>query len=318
MTAVPVPVPVPVPADALSAREQPNLPFVYARLVMVALFWGGTFIAGKALAQAMPPAVAAVLRFGVAVLLLLPLAWRSAGGLARLSWRQALATAGLGLTGIFLYNLCFFSALSRMPAGRTALFVALNPVVTAIAASLVFRERLRPLQWWGIALALTGAVVVITRGSPLAALHDIGQSIGAGELLMFGAVLSWAAYTVIGRIAFAGLSPLVATTWAALWGLSFLLLGSAGDLAELAWRQLPWPVWAAVVYLGAFGTVLGFVWYGDGVKAIGPSRTVVFNNLVPVFGVALAALLLGEGITASMGMGGALSVLGVMLTNRKT
>jgi len=285
---------------------------------MVALFWGGTFIAGKALAQAMPPAVAAVLRFGVAVLLLLPLAWRSAGGLARLSWRQALATAGLGLTGIFLYNLCFFSALSRMPAGRTALFVALNPVVTAIAASLVFRERLRPLQWWGIALALTGAVVVITRGSPLAALHDIGQSIGAGELLMFGAVLSWAAYTVIGRIAFAGLSPLVATTWAALWGLSFLLLGSAGDLAELAWRQLPWPVWAAVVYLGAFGTVLGFVWYGDGVKAIGPSRTVVFNNLVPVFGVTLAALLLGEGITASMGMGGALSVLGVMLTNRKT
>nr|WP_235581324.1 MULTISPECIES: DMT family transporter [unclassified Rhizobacter] len=285
---------------------------------MVALFWGGTFIAGKALAQAMPPTVAAVLRFGVAVSLLLPLAWRSAGGLTRLSWRQALATAGLGLTGIFLYNLCFFSALSRMPAGRTALFVALNPVVTAIAASLVFRERLRPLQWGGIALALTGAVVVITRGSPLAAWHDISQSIGAGELLMFGAVFSWAAYTVIGRIAFAGLSPLVATTWAALWGLSFLLLGSAGDLAELAWRQVPWPVWAAVVYLGAFGTVLGFVWYGEGVKAIGPSRTVVFNNLVPVFGVTLAALLLGESITVSMGLGGALSVLGVMLTNRRT
>jgi drug/metabolite transporter (DMT)-like permease len=53
------------------------------------------------------------------------------------------------------------------------------------------------------------------------------------------------------------------------------------------------------------------------VKAIGPSRTVVFNNLVPVFGVALAALLLGESITASMGIGGTLSVLGVMLTNRR-
>jgi drug/metabolite transporter (DMT)-like permease len=298
--------------------SQPNLGIVYAKLVMVALFWGGTFIAGKELAQALPPAVAAVLRFGVAVLLLLPLAWRSAGGVARLSWRQGVATAGLGLTGIFLYNLCFFSALARMPAGRTALFVALNPVVTAVAASLVFRERLRPLQWWGIALALAGAVVVITRGSPLAAWHDISRSIGTGELLMFGAVLSWAAYTVIGRIAFAGLSPLVATTWAALWGLSFLLLGSAGELADVAWRQVAWPVWAAVVYLGAFGTVLGFVWYGEGVKAIGPSRTVVFNNLVPVFGVALASLLLGETITASMGIGGALSVLGVMLTNRKS
>jgi hypothetical protein len=51
--------------------------------------------------------------------------------------------------------------------------------------------------------------------------------------------------------------------------------------------RLTWPVLAAIVYLGAFGTVIGFVWYYEGVKAIGPARTAVFNNLVPVFGISL-------------------------------
>ena len=62
--------------------------------------------------------------------------------------------------------------------------------------------------------------------------------------------------------------------------------------------------------------MLGFIWYYEGVKAIGASRTAVFNNLVPVFGVSLAALLLGEQVLASMVAGGVLVAAGVTLTNR--
>jgi drug/metabolite transporter (DMT)-like permease len=75
-------------------------------------------------------------------------------------------------------------------------------------------------------------------------------------------------------------------------------------------------VWTSIIYLGAFGTVIGFVWYYEGVKAIGPSRTAVFNNLVPAFGIVLAAVLLGEPILISMVAGGVLAVIGVTLTNR--
>ena len=73
---------------------------------------------------------------------------------------------------------------------------------------------------------------------------------------------------------------------------------------------------AALVYLGAVGTVIGFVWYYEGVKAIGPARTAVFNNLVPVFGIGLGALMLGEPILISMVVGGILVITGVLLTNR--
>ncbi|HEY1044543.1 MAG TPA: DMT family transporter [Telluria sp.] len=301
---------------AIPSAAPKSLSSVYLKLAGVSFLWGGTFIAGRTLAHEMPAMVAAAARFAVAAALLLLLAWRMEGGLPRLSRSQMLATAALGLTGIFLYNLCFFGALGHIPAGRAALFVALNPIVTALAAAVILRERLTSRKWAGIALAFIGATIVITRGDPGGAVHDISQSLGVGELLMLGGVVSWAAYTLIGRRALTNLSPIAATTYAAIWGLLFLSFGAAGQIGDVEWAALPATAYASIVYLGAFGTVIGFVWYYEGVKAIGPSRASVFNNLVPVFGVVLAALLLGEAILVSMVVGGLLVVAGVTLTNR--
>jgi len=289
---------------------------IYLKLVLVALFWGGTFIAGRVLAPVLPPMTAATGRFAIAAALLYLLARRVEGGLPRLDRAQWLTTAALGLFGMFIYNLCFFGALSRMPAGRTALFVALNPTITALAAALLLRERLGAVKWLGIALAFAGVAIIITRGEPLNALHDLSQSVGMGELLMFCGISSWAAYTLIGRVALKGLSPIAATTYASFWGLAFLACGALFELPGVDWSRVGWQAWAGIAYLGAIGTVVGFVWYYEGVKAIGPSRTAIFNNLVPVFGVALSAVLLGETILASMVIGGLITIAGVMLTNR--
>lgn len=285
----------------------------YLKLMAVAFLWGGTFIAGRILATTMPHMVAATGRFIVGSALLLIAAWKIEGGLPRLKPRQVLATALLGATGVFLYNICFFGALEVLPASRTALIIALNPIVTALAMALLFRERLAAMRWAGIALALVGAAVVITRGDLSAALTS---SIGRGEVLMFGGVCAWAAYTIIGQRALRNLSPIAATTYASLWGLLFLAAGGATEWRDIVWSAFDWRAVAAIVYLGALGTVVGFVWYYEGVKKIGPARTAVFNNLVPVFGVTLAALLLGESILVSMLIGGAMVIAGVALTNR--
>ncbi len=288
----------------------------YLKLICVALFWGGTFIAGSIVAKQIPHMVAAAGRFLVASVLLLLLAWKTEGGLPKLSRNQIHATFALGATGVFLYNLCFFAALERMPAGRTALFVALNPIVTALAMATLFGERLGAKKWLGIAIAFVGAAIVITRGDLPGAIHDISRSIGPGELFMFTGVCAWAAYTILGRHALRGLSPIAATTYAALWGLMLLSVGAAMEMPQLERSHFTWPVVASIFYLGAFGTVIGFVWYYEGVKKIGPARTAVFNNLVPVFGISFSALLLGEPILASMVIGGLLVIAGVSLTNR--
>ncbi|MCQ8897696.1 DMT family transporter [Limnobacter humi] len=296
-----------------TSRPQPML---MLKLTLVALFWGGTFVAGRTVAQHLPAMTAAFGRYLVAAVLLVGVAFHREGGLKRLNREQWLTTAALGATGIALYNICFFAALAHMPAGRTALIVSLNPIMTAVLASIVFRERLGGLRWAGIALALFGAGVVVTRGDLLGTLHNVSQSLGPGEGLMAIAVLGWACYTLVSRKAGETLTPIAAITWATLWGLLFLLLGSLHELGSIQWAEVPWQVWAALLYLGAFGTVVAFLWFYQGVQQLGPSRTAVFTNLVPVFGIALSALILREPILISMLVGGSITAFGVYLTNR--
>ncbi|MCM5678483.1 DMT family transporter [Schlegelella sp. S2-27] len=285
---------------------------LYLRLVAVPAIWGGTFIAGRVMALQVPPAVGSVLRYTVACIALLVAARWLEGGLPRLDRRQVLATLGLGATGIFAYNLCFLGALSHLPASRTSLIIALNPVVTIAAGALLLHERLSWRRWLGVAIALAGVWTVISRGQLGASL---GQSVGIGEGLMFVGVCAWAAYTLIGRVALKGLTPLAATTYASLWGTAMLAAVALFDLPRLHAEAFTPAVAISALYLGVLGTALAFVWYYQGVQRLGAARTVVFNNLVPVFGACFGVLLLDEPLLPSMLVGGAIAVVGVMLAS---
>ena len=112
------------------------------------------------------------------------------------------------------------------------------------------------------------------------------------------------------------LSPLAATTYASLWGTSMLALAAGPDLFALKPEDFTLPVVLSVLYLGVLGTSVAFVWYYQAVQRLGAARTVIFNNLVPVFGATLGVLLLGEPLLPSMLLGGAIAVAGVMLVTK--
>ncbi|WP_170326740.1 DMT family transporter [Ruegeria arenilitoris] len=289
---------------------------LYVRLSMVAFLWGGTFVAGRMVSTEMSPLVAATARFGLASLALLYLVWKKEGGLPRLTWRQSVLMGLLGLSGVCLYNLFFFAALTEMPASRTALFVAFNPIAVALAGGLVARRFLPIGQAVGICVALVGAVIVISGGDIAGLMSDARQSFGRGELFMLAAVGSWVCYTLLGGKALGSITPLAATTWAALIGFIFLALGLPLT-GPVQLPQIPtFTCTLAIIYLAIGGTVVPFVWYYRGVRTLGPERTAVFTNLVPVFGVALGAAVLQEPVEASMLLGGTLVIAGVSLTNR--
>ncbi|WP_372811745.1 DMT family transporter [Pseudoalteromonas nigrifaciens] len=295
----------------------PSIWPIYFKLVLVALLWGGTFIAGRLLAESLSPLMSAIGRFGLAVFILILLTIKLEGRLPKLSLRQVAITFTLGLTGIFTYNLFFFTALSEMPASRTALFVAFNPIATAVLVSLLYREKISFQKLLGIFVAVLGALTVISNGHLLTVIQDISQAFGHGEFSMLCAVISWAIYTVVGRKALLGLSPLVSTTYAAIWGLLLLLMMWLYSPNVQVLSELNWKVCAAIGYLAIFGTVIPFIWYYQGIKKIGAAQTSVFTNFVPLFGVLLGALLLNEQISSSMLLGGALVITGVVLTNRR-
>jgi drug/metabolite transporter (DMT)-like permease len=279
----------------------------------MAACWGGQFVAGRMVAPLLPPFTAGALRIALALAILLVLVRVLEDGLPRLDARGLAAMAALGFTGVFVWNACFFPALERVPAGRGALIMALNPVGTALGMALIFHERLTRVRWLGIALALAGAVVVISRGD-LPSLFT--GALGPGELLLFGTVLAWVSYTLIGRGVLARISALATTTWAAVFGGAMLAVAALFEQPWAAIAALPWRGWLSIGYIALFGTVLAFLFFSEGVRRIGASRTAIFINFVPVFGVTFAALVLGEPVLASMVVGGAMVIGGVLLTNR--
>lgn len=304
------PTPLALPATLPSG----GLLGIYLRLSCVPVIWGGTFIAGHIVSAHVPPATAASIRFIFATLALLVALHLSQGlrALTQITLRQLLGTMALGATGILAYNLLFFSTLALMPAGRTSLIVALNPVVTLLVAAALMGERLSTTRWLGVGLALVGVWVVVTRGD----LSQLAQSVGRGELSMFGAVCAWAAYTLLGRRLLQGLSPLLATLWASIWGMLFLMVVAVPELPTLqaAWSTAE--VWFSLAFLGLLGTALAFVWYYEGLRQLGAARTVVFNNLVPVFAVLISWLVLNEPLNLSLIIGGVMAIAGVFLVNR--
>lgn len=284
---------------------------VYAKLVGVAVIWGGTFIAGRIAAPEMGAPPAAFWRYVVACAALLVAAVALEHGLPRLTRRQWLGVILLGATGVAAYNLFFMLGLRLVPAGRASLIVALNPAAVLVGAAMFFQERLSRRKLTGMAMALAGAAIVIGHGNPFALLAG---GLGYGEALIFGCVVSWAAFTLIAKRLMTGLSPLAITTYASLTGTAILagavLVEGAPVLPEASAAA-----WLAIAFLGVFGTGVAFVWYNDGVRRLGAARASVFINLVPVAAVALAWLILGERVDVSMIAGGALVVAGVYVLN---
>ena len=286
----------------------------YLRLIGVAALWGGTFIAGRIAAPQVPHFTLAALRFWSAALVLLPVAYLVDGRLPRLGRRDVLYAALLAVFGLVIYNLFFLGALELIPASRTALVVALNPILTAIAMAVVFRERLAPHRWIGIFLALLGVCTVLAKGDVTLLL----QRVGAGELLMLGGAACWAVYTIVSRLALQSAtppSPLALTTVTTLWGAVILSIGIPSEWSAWHVTDVTASAWSSIVYLGVGGTALGFFWYAQALTRLPAARAAVFNNLVPVFGVLFGTLLLDEPLSASMVVGGLIALAGVSLTN---
>jgi drug/metabolite transporter (DMT)-like permease len=194
--------------------------------------------------------------------------------------------------------------------------MALNPLMTAALGAVSLREKLTKKKWLAFAISLVGTVVIITKGRVMTELSSVFSAVGTGDALMLCAPFCWAVYTLVGKRTMNGMSPLFATTCAVLWGALFLICGACTEYSAIRWSAIPAQAWLAVGYLGVFGTALSFVWWYDAVAILGSSRTAIFNNLVPVFAVSFASVILNESITWSTVAGGGLVIGGVLLVNK--
>jgi drug/metabolite transporter (DMT)-like permease len=287
---------------------------IYLGLMVTMLFWGGTFIAGRIVSKSIPPPDAAFMRFVLATAAL-ALLTRLIDGHLRLPPRnQLFGLLLLGFTGVFSYNICFFTGLKYIEAGRAALIIALNPLAITIGAVFLFGERLSPLQCFGLLISLCGAFLVISNGDPVLLLSG---GFGWGETAIIGCVVSWAGYSLIGRSVLKSMTPLSAVFYSALFGSLMLFPATLIDGSMPSPGSYAAADWISLFFLGFLGTAAGFSLYYRAIVKIGSARSSVFINLVPLFSIMLAWIFLAETVNISVLIGGIILMSGVYLTNKK-
>ncbi len=262
------------------------------KVIAASLIWAGSWLAGRVVAeQALAPLHAASWRFffgalGLAILLIIRREPVPRG-------RVWIPMAVMAMFGIVLYNVCFFYGLRFIPAGRASLIVATNPSMLLIAG-VFMGEQLTGKRILAVLVAFTGAALALTQGEFAA---FISGGVGLGDIVICGCVIGWSVYTLAGRPAIAGSSPVAATAYSTLLGTGVIWVLDAA--LSPASPPGPWPlkVWFALAFLGVMGTSLAFLWYMDAVHALGPARAGAYLNLVPVFAVLLSTIFLGETIT---------------------
>ena len=287
---------------------------IYVKLLLTTLFWGGTFVAGRLVAQNVGPFSISFLRFAIASVLLLVLTRKIEGRLPRLKTFQFLHVILLGLIGIAAYNVMFYKGLKIIEASRASLIIATCPIFITIGSVLFLKEKITRLNVLGIVLSVCGAIIVVSKGDIR---RIVDEGLGRGELFIFGCVLCWMTYSLIGKTVMKNLSPLASVSYSAVIGALVLFIPAC---FEGLIRNIPNQFamdWLCISYLGIFGTVIGFVWYYQGVERLGPTKAGLFINFVPIFAILSAFFILHEPITLSLAVGAVLVISGVYLTNRR-
>jgi len=244
--------------------------------------WGGQFVVGKSAVAHVDAFHLTLVRYALAGLLLLAIlaavegwgALRLDGRGPRLWWLGTLGFAGFNLLG--------FTGLEHARPESAALIVALAPLLTALV--LWQRSGVRPRRSTvaALAVALAGVALVISGGDPASILHG---SIGWGDALVVGAVLSFVLYS-LGRAEFPELSPLRYTALTA--ALGWLSIAVATVVASTA-RLEPAPslgayanIWSQLLYIALIGAVVAVVSWNGAVGLLGPQNASLFGNLIPV------------------------------------
>lgn len=285
---------------------------IYIKLMLTAIFWGGTFIAGKLVTQHVHPVTAAFLRFAVASICLYLMIRKTEGRLPAIPKRQRISIVLLGVSGVFAYNILFFSGLELIEAGRASLIIATNPIFISLLSALIYKEPLNWVKAIGIGVSVTGALIVISKGH----LGNMAMGgFGLGELLIFGCVWSWVAYSLIGKKVMQSMSPLVCVAYSAFVGTALLLAPALYYGLTATIGDVGLQAWGCLLYLGLFGTVMGFYWYYQGIEQIGAMKASVFINFVPISAIILSIAVLQEPLTISLIAGGGMVLIGVYLTN---
>jgi drug/metabolite transporter (DMT)-like permease len=281
-------------------------------LTLTSIFWAGNAVASRLAVGQIEPMQLVCLRW----IMVLAVMWPLYGGQVRAHWGEVrpqllrIVTVGfLGLTG---FNALFYVAAHTTTAVNIGILQGSVPVVVLAGAFLAYGTRATPVQVAGVLITAAGVAVVATRGMPLSVLD---LEFNRGDLLMLAACVLYAVYTVALRDRPRMPGAAFFTLLALISAVTSLPLAAA-EAAVSGWSFPSWQGWLVTLYVAIFPSTLAQLFFVRAVDLIGPGRTGVFVNLVPIFAAILAVVLIGEPFAAFHAVALALVLGGIWLAQR--
>ncbi len=293
--------------DAGAADRLAKTAVAEKAMLLLVVIWGVNFAVVKWALIAFEPLGFNTLRFLIASILVLvvlrlegPLKWPDRKDLP---WLVV-----LGLIGNTLYQLGFILGLDRTRAGNASLLLSLPPVFIAILSSLIGDERHTGITWGGVILSVFGVALV----SGTTVQMEAGATL-IGDLILLGAAIVWALYTVGARRMIQRYGSVQVTAWTMWVGAAGLLVAGYPSLRRQDWGAVDSLGWAALFFSSCFAIGLAYLIWNRGVEQIGATRTSMYANVTPIVALSLGAIWLGERLTLLSVLGALLTIAGVLL-----
>lgn len=292
-----------------------------AHLAFVAgavLIWSTSFVATKAALVEVPPLTLGAVRFALAALLA-GLVAALFGGL-RVKGAADLGRLCLGgLLGITLYFSMENVGVDLATASDAALVVASYPAIAMALEAFLYRRRLSVMRLLGVALAIVGVNAILGNAAFASAKGGWDASRLLGDAILLATGLVWALYNFATRDVVARYPMPTVVFWQTAFGALFFVpvaLVEQGVIGGGQWVPSGGIALLAVAHLGVLCSVAAFLLYARGLRGLDASSAVGVMNLVPVFGVLFAVVLLGEPLGLLQVLGGIVVVAGVTLSVR--
>lgn len=280
-------------------------------LSLVAIIWGGSFIAARVALRELSPIALATIRFLLAAAMFLPLLMASPR--YRAPWRSIPKLTAFGLLAVTFYFIFQYNGVARTSASLSAIVITLSPLVTVLMSAVFLRERLNGSQGVGIIVATAGAVLLVTRGS----VELGGNDYWLGIFFLILNVLGWGLYNILGKRALESQHPMTLTAYMTILGALCLLPFAAVDGGLVALGSASSGTWLAIGYLVVLSSVVAYVAYNYALRILPASQASVFQFLNPVAASLLAYFLIDEPLTLATAIGGIMAIAGVYLVNRQ-
>ncbi len=280
--------------------------FYMGLMLVTSLLWGGNFVVAKTLVAHASPMTLTLVRWLIAVIVLLPLVWWKEKRLVPA--KAALVPLCLmGITGVALFNIFQFLALERTTSTNAGLISTMNTMSIALFSFAFLKEKINGLQLLAMVLSLIGVFLVLSKGDWQLLWHF---QLNTGDLWMVAAVCVWGLYSVCSKWAMQTTSPLMATLYAGLFGVLILV---PFTITDFTFSEIDSSFILSLLYTGVISTVVCMVFWNIGVQQLGATTSGIFLNFNPIFTALLAFLFIGEQLSWLQGIGGIIVILGCYL-----